>query len=373
MQTDSFTLHFSSLKDSRQSAKVHYPLFDILFLTLCAVMTGAEGWEDIEDFGVHRLDWLQKRGFFQHGIPVHDTIARVISKLEPALLQQCFIDWMNDVSTRSAGELIAIDGKTLRGSWQPGDRSSAIHMVSAFACSNSLVLGQVKTDEKSNEIRAIPELLRLLEIKGCLVSIDAMGCQKQIAQQIVDQKGDYLLAVKGNQARLHSALEKSFQHFESIERQDIEQQKSRLEGRSYQVLNAVVLPEEIKSQWPELKTIAMTSSYRMTKEQAPCFERRYFISSAELDVDQFAHACRSHWLIENQLHWVLDVSMNEDNSQIYRENAAANLASIRHMTLNMLRQDTSRKLSIPRKKRALMMDPSYLDTVIAAGIGVCKK
>ncbi|RVU31975.1 ISAs1 family transposase [Rheinheimera riviphila] len=373
MQTDSFTLHFSALKDQRQSAKVHYPLFDIIFLTLCAVMTGAEGWEDIEDFGVHRLDWLQKRGFFKHGIPVHDTIARVISQLEPALLQQCFIDWMCDVSSRTEGELVAIDGKTLRGSWQPGNRSSAIHMVSAFACSSSLVLGQVKTEEKSNEIRAIPELLRLLEIKGCLISIDAMGCQKQIAQQIIEQKGDYLLAVKGNQGRLHSALDKSFQAYESIERQDTEQQKSRLEGRSYQVLSAVVLPEDIREQWPMLKTIAVASSYRMTKDQYPSYERRYFISSAELDVDQFANACRSHWLIENQLHWVLDVSMNEDNCQIYRANAPANLASIRHIGLNMLRQDKSRKLSVPRKKRALMMDPGYLDAVLEAGIGVFKK
>lgn len=284
MQTDSFTLHFSALKDQRQSAKVHYPLFDLLFLTLCAVMT--EGWED---FGVHRLDRLQKRGFFKHGIPVHDTIARVISQLEPALLLQCFIDWMCDVSSRTEGEMVAIDGKTLRGSWQPGNRSSAIHMVSAFACSSSLVLGQVK----SNEIRAIPELLRLLEIKGCLISIDAMDSQKQIAQQIIEQKGDYLLAVKGNQGRLRSVLDKSFQAYESIERQETEQQKSRLEGRSYQVLSAVVLPEDIREQWPMLKTIALASSYRMTKDQDPSYERRYFIKSAELDVDQFANAGRS--------------------------------------------------------------------------------
>jgi len=184
MHTDSFTLHFSALEDPRQSAKVAYPLFDILFLTLCAVMTGAEG---------------------PNGIPVHDTIARVIAHLNPKKLQQCFADWMNDVTKRTDGELIAIDGKTLRGSWQPGERGSAIHMVSAFSCHSALVLGQVKTDDKSNEISAIPELLAMLELKGCLVSIDAMGCQKDIAEQIVAQGSDYLLAVKGNQRKLKIA------------------------------------------------------------------------------------------------------------------------------------------------------------------------
>jgi len=338
MHTDSFTLHFSALEDPRQSAKVAYPLFDILFLTLCAVMTGAEGWEDIEDFGVHRLSWLQKRGFFPNGIPVHDTIARVIAHLNPKKLQQ------------------SIDGKTLRGSWQPGERGSAIHMVSAFSCHSALVLGQVKTDDKSNEISAIPELLAMLELKGCLVSIDAMGCQKDIAEQIVAQGSDYLLAVKGNQRKLHHALEQSFQEFDSLSKEEVTSQKSRVEYRSYQVLNAAVLP--------------VSDSYRMTKGKKSALERRYFISSDELDVDRFAQACRGHWSIENKLHWVLDVSFDEDSCMIYREKAAANLAAIRHIALNMMRQEKSRKLSIPRKKRALMMDPDYLDTVLEAGVGV---
>lgn len=370
MHTDSFTLHFSALEDPRQSAKVSYPLFDILFLTLCAVMTGAEGWEDIEDFGVHRLSWLQKRGFFPNGIPVHDTIARVIAHLNPKKLQQCFADWMRDVTKRTEGELIAIDGKTLRGSWQPGDRGSAIHMVSAFACHSALVLGQVKTDDKSNEISAIPELLAMLELKGCLVSIDAMGCQKDIAEQIVAQGSDYLLAVKGNQRKLHHALEQSFQEFDSLSKEEVTSQKSRVEYRSYQVLHAAVLPESIQNDWPTIKTIAISDSYRMTKGKKSALERRYFISSGELDVDRFAQACRGHWSIENKLHWVLDVSFDEDSCLIYREKAAANLAAIRHIAVNMMRQEKSRNLSIPRKKRALMMDPDYLDIVLEAGVGV---
>lgn len=369
MQTDSFTIHFSALEDPRQSAKVTYPLFDILFLTLCAVMTGAEGWEDIEDFGVHRLDWLQKRGFFRDGIPVHDTIARVISQVEPKQFQQCFANWVHDICQRTDGQLIAIDGKTLKGSWQPGERGSAIHMVSAFACENSLVLGQVQTDSKSNEISAIPELLQLLELKGCLVSIDAMGCQKAIAEQLVNKEADYLLAVKSNQPKLHQALVNAFQDFESVTKEDVTKQKARLEYRSYQVLDAAVLPDSIKEQWPALKTIAMSDSYRMLKDKKSGLERRYFISSAQLDTDRFAAACRHHWHIENQLHWVLDVSLSEDNCMIYRENAAANLAVVRHLGLNILRHDKSRKLSVPRKMRALMMDEDYLDTVLEAGLG----
>jgi len=174
---DAFSLYFADLKDPRQTAKISYSLFDVMFLTLCAVIGGAEGWHDIEDFGEAHLDWLQQRGLFPNGLPVDDTIARVVSRLDPLQFQQCFLNWMHAVNARSNGTLIAIDGKVLRRSYHPQDRTSAIHMVSAFASANGVVLGQVKADAKSNEITAIPALLSLLDINGCLVSIDAMGCQ----------------------------------------------------------------------------------------------------------------------------------------------------------------------------------------------------
>lgn len=195
MSIDVFAEYFSDVTDPRQSAKVTYPLYDVLFLSICGVITGCEGWEDIEDFGRARLNWLQGLGLFKEGLPVHDTIARIISSIEPEQLQRSFISWMQKVHTLTKGEVVAIDGKTLRSSYNRENRQSAIHMVSAFATGNGVVMGQIKADTKSNEITAIPELLHLLDIKGCLIIIDAMGCQKTIAKTIINKGADYLLAV----------------------------------------------------------------------------------------------------------------------------------------------------------------------------------
>lgn len=296
MSTDIFFKHFSSIKDPRQSAKVSYPLFDIIFLTVTAVIAGCEGWEEIEDFGEARLDWFKTFGYFDNGIPVHDTIARLISRISGDQFQSCFSNWMQDVS-KCNNDIVAIDGKTLRGSYNRDDRLSTIHMVSAFATGNGVVMGQYKTNEKSNEITAIPELLSLLELNGCLVTLDAMGCQTDIAQAIVDKDADYVLAVKGKQASL---------------------------------------------------------------------EYRYYISSATLGITRFSESVRRHWDVENKLHWVLDVTMNEDACQIYRGHAAENLACIRHTSLNMLRKETTKKVSIARKRRLAAMTTDYLEKVLAA-------
>ncbi len=193
-----FIQYFSELEDPRQSSKVTYSLFDILFLTLCAIIAGAEGWSDIEEYAEGHRDWFLRHGFLKEGIPVDDTIARIISRIEPEQFSQCFIHWMQAVNTLTGGELVAIDGKTLRGSYDREDRCSTIHMVNAYACANRMVIGQVKTDSKSNEITAIPELISLLDLRGSLVSIDAMGCQTAIAGAIVGKGADYLLSVKGN-------------------------------------------------------------------------------------------------------------------------------------------------------------------------------
>ncbi|GAB3522646.1 ISAs1 family transposase [Photobacterium alginatilyticum] len=377
MSIDAFSLHFGDLKDPRQSAKISYPLFDVLFLTICAAIAGAEGWEDIEDFGEIHLDWFQDKGLFKDGLPVHDTIARIVSRLDPTEFQQCFISWMEAVSARSEGELIAIDGKVLRGSYDRESRQSTIHMVSAFGTTNGVVLGQLKTDAKSNEITAIPELIKLLDIKGCLVSIDAIACQKNIASTIVDSGGDYLLAVKGNQETLAKSIQQAL--LESVKASSlrnnvtIEQGHGRVEVREYHVLPAGELIQQFPD-WKGLKSIGVAIGYRIDKAGKESLDYRYYICSAELGLERFAAAVRGHWGIENSLHWVLDASMNEDACQIYRGNAAEIMACMRHIAINMLRAETTRKASIRRKQKIAAMSSGYLDKVLLAGFkGMSKK
>ena len=366
-----FTQFFSELKDPRQVAKIEYPFFDVVFLTVCAAIGGAQGWEDIELFGEAHLEWFQRNGLFPNGLPVHDTIARIISRIQPEQFQNAFVRWMQATSERTDGELIAIDGKTLRSSYDRDSRQSTIHMVSAFAAQNRLVLGQVKTDAKSNEITAIPELLAILDVKGCLVSIDAMGCQTAIASTIVKGGGDYLLAVKGNQPSLHSAvraaLVESMNKPLTEETVSIEKQHGRIDGREYHVLPAGALAEQFP-EWKNLKSVGVAISYRIEKMKKISMEYRYYISSAELTPEQFSSAVRGHWAIENSLHWVLDVVMNEDACQIYRGDSPQILACTRHMAQNMLRAETSRKASLRKKQQFAGMSSPYLEKVLDAGL-----
>lgn len=368
MSIDAFSQFFSVIQDPRQSAKISYPLFDILFLTLCATIAGMDGWEDIEDFGVAHRDWLQEKGLFLQGIPVHDTIARVVSSIEPEQFQDCFLKWMQAAHTHSNGDLIAIDGKVLRSSYNREDRQSTLHMVSAFATANGVVMGQVKTQDKSNEITAIPALIKLLDIKGCLVSIDAMGCQTGIAKQIVQQGGDYLLAVKGNQKSLEKAVQKALAPL--IPKSpvcEIERRHGRIEAREYYVMPAQELAINFPD-WQGLETLGVALGYRIDSKGKESLEQRYYISSAVLTPDRFADAVRGHWEIENRLHWVLDVTMSEDACQIYRGNAAELLAGTRHIALNMLRLETTKKASIRRKQKIASMNVAYLEQVILAGV-----
>ncbi|WCH53166.1 ISAs1 family transposase [Aeromonas salmonicida] len=366
-----FTQFFADIHDQRQNEKIHYAFYDVLFLTVCAVIGGAEGWEEIEDFGEIHLPWFQSKGLFKNGIPVHDTIARIISRIKPAQFQAAFIRWTNAINKQTDGALVAIDGKTLRRSYDREDRTSTIHMVSAYAAANKMVLGQLKTAAKSNEITAIPELLTLLDIKGCLISIDAMGCQTEIAKTIVEQQGDYLLAGRRNQRTVFGAVRKALapQLTQPLnqERAAIEQQHGRIEAREYHVLEAGVLASQFPD-WPGLQTIGVAVSYRTENKKKTTLDMRYFISSKLLERDEFAKAVRGHWAIENSLHWVLDVTMGEDACPIYRGDAAEILACIRHMALNMLRGETSRKASIRRKQKIAGMSSEYLEAVLTAGI-----
>ena len=238
---------------------------------------------------------------FKLGFPVHDTIARVISRLDPKAFEQCFIDWMQAVSSRTNGELIAIDGKVLRGSYNRGERRSAIHIISAFSSVNRIVLGQVKTDPKSNEITAIPELVKLLDIKGCLISIDAIACQTEIAKTIVDNGGDYLLAVKGNQVKLLTGIKEHLSIDFDATKLVFEQHHGRTEARDYHVFNSDTLSKTFP-QWKGLKTIGIAISYRLETSGKESLDYRYYISSAELTEEQFAGAVRNHWGIENSLY-----------------------------------------------------------------------
>jgi predicted transposase YbfD/YdcC len=369
LHIDSFREHFSSVGDPRQSAKVFYPLFDVLFGTLCAMIAGAKGWNEIREYVLGHHAWFIKNNLFQSGVPVDDTFARIISTVKPEAFRACFLTWMSAVHNITQGDVIAIDGKTLRGSYNRDDRSSTIHMISAYASANKLVLGQLKTDCKSNEITAIPELIKLLDLRGALVTIDAMACQTKIAKAIVEQGGDYLLAVKGNQSTLAKAVHDAF-NARRMSMPDTAQLKTelkhgRVESRTSHVLSADILEGDF-SRWSDLKTIAMIESYRTEKGKAVQLEYRYYISSKALTAEQVSTAVRAHWAIES-MHWVLDVSMQEDACQIYKNNAAENLACLRHMSLNML-QAESTKISIPNKQKRCWMKTTELEKILVAGI-----
>lgn len=360
----------SVIRDPRQESKIEHELIDILVLCILAVICGAEGWQDIEEVGRARLMWLQERGFFKNNIPVDDTIARIVSSLNPEELQACFIKWMAAVEVATDGRVVAIDGKTLRHSYDKKKRKSAIHMVSAFAAENGVVLGQKKTEEKSNEITAIPALLDLLDIKGCIVTIDAMGCQEKIAEKIISKEADYVLAVKDNQKQLHEEVADFFEtarkyafhavHYDYFE--ETHKGHGRIEVRRYWIstmLDTISNP----GRWPSLYSIGMVESERYIDGKTTV-EIRYFITSLAADAKVFANAVRKHWSIENQLHWVLDVSFREDDSRIRRDNAPEIFGVLRHVAINALRNEKTCKKGIKAKRYKATLQPDYAQTVL---------
>ena len=363
-----FMSHFSQIPEPRIERCRRHELMDILFLSICAVLCGAEGWEEIEDFGKVRLDWLRRYFPFENGIPKHDTIARVLSRLDPSALQNSFIAWINAASELTEGEVIAIDGKTIRRSFQTGNRKSAIHMVSAWACQNNIVLGQQKVNEKSNEITAIPALLELLELKGCIITIDAMGCQTAIADTIIKQGADYVLALKGNQGQLSDEVKQLFSYtgetkLKEYTVEDIDAGHGRIETRRCRQIeiNKKWLPAS--QRWSKLKTVIEITSTRDNGENSTT-EKRYYISSLALDAKRAADTVRSHWAVENKLHWVLDVTFREDESRIRRGNGAEVMSTLRRITLNLLKKNTSSKASLKRKRKIAALDEKLLTDLI---------
>jgi predicted transposase YbfD/YdcC len=367
--TATFMEHFSDLKDPRDDKNKKHQLMDILFLVIAAVISGAEGWEAIETFGEEKLEWLRKYFPFANGVPSHDCIRMVLISLSPKALQGCFARWMQAVVEVANGEVVAIDGKTLRRSFERAEGLGAIQMVSAWAKRNGVSLGQVKTDEKSNEITAIPALLALLELRGCIVTLDAMGCQREIAEKIREQGADYVLAVKKNQKELHQAIEDYFETAEGagyravpLERlEEVDSAHGRVEVRRYQLVPDLrTLPKA--EQWKDLQGIARVEGERHLGDRVST-EVRYYITSFGQDVGRLAEAVRGHWGIENSLHWVLDVTFREDDSRLRAGYGAENFAVIRHIALNLLKREPS-KGSLKRKRYKAALNNEFRSNVL---------
>jgi predicted transposase YbfD/YdcC len=334
------------------------------------VICGANNWVEIENYGHAKKEWLETFLELPNGIPSHDTLMRVFARLKPKELQQCFLDWIEAVAEITKGQVIAVDGKSLRRALERGENRGAIHMVSAWASKNRLVLGQTKVNAKSNEITAIPELLKILTIEGNIVSIDAMGCQKEIAETIIEQKGDYVLALKGNHPNLYQDVVQLFkwarqQDWKGIEHQfhqTINKDHGRIEIRRHWTMGNTEYLYGAE-QWKGLQSIGMVESERRVKEKITV-EQRYYLMSIESDAQRFAQSVRSHWGIENQLHWVLDVSFCEDSLRGCLGYSGENLAVVRHLALNLLTHESTAKGGIQAKRLKAGWDNNYLSLVL---------
>jgi predicted transposase YbfD/YdcC len=361
--------YFKQLKDPRRRHRRLHRLQDIIVIALCAVIAGAQDWQEVETFGRKRLGWLKRFLALPHGIPSHDTFERVFDRLDPQVFQACFRAWVQAVQEALTVRHVAIDGKTLRGSGSA--RLGPLHLVSAWATAQRLSLGQVAVDAKSNEITAIPALLELLDLRGALVTIDAMGCQKKIAAQVVDQGGDYLLTVKDNQEHLLADIRRAFADaceadYAGLEHDTYESQErghGRDEYRCYTVLHCTRGLRNA-ADWQGLTTIGMCYSER-TANGVRSEELRYFIGSKKASAKTYGKALRHHWGIENSLHWHLDVTFHEDDNRVSKRNAAENLALLRRLTLSLLQAHPA-KLSIAKKRFAAALDPDFLEEILQA-------
>jgi predicted transposase YbfD/YdcC len=364
--------HFAVMSDPRIDRTKRHKLIDILTIAICAVICGADSWVAIELYGCTKYEWLKTFLELANGIPSHDTFARVFAQLNPQQFQECFLNWIKSIQIRMDSEIVAIDGKTLCGSHDKSSDKSAIQMVSAWATTNKLVLGQVKVDEKSNEITAIPKLIKVLELSGCIVTIDAIGCQKEIVKLISQKNADYVITLKKNQGNLYDEVEqlfkaeigKGFQDFQHSTYKTEENGHGRHEIRHYAMLSGIQSRLDPDSVWSNFKSIGMVESVRQVDGKTTV-ETRYFISSLEDNAKKFAHCVRSHWGIENSLHWVLDVALKEDDCRIRKNNAPENFAILRQIAVNLLGKEKRVKRGIKNKQFLAAMDNKYLERVLA--------
>jgi predicted transposase YbfD/YdcC len=368
--------HFGDLADPRiDRTKDHY-LVDIVTIALCAVLCGADNWVDIETFGQAKEAWLRTFLALPNGIPSHDTFGRVFARLDPVAFQHCFLNWVKAVAPTTTGQ-VAIDGKTLRGSHDRVGGKAALHLVSAWAANSGLVLGQVAVQAKSNEITAIPALLELLAVEGCTVTIDAMGCQTAIADQIVRQGADYVLALKANQGSLYDEVQTTFaltQNNDGAELlaasydevRTVDKDHGRLEIRRIWTITdpAILAYLNPTEAWSKLQSIGMITAERRIGTDVTT-DTRYYLSSRALDAAALGRVARTHWEIENRLHWVLDVTFREDDHRTRTGHSAENFAVLRHLALNILRRDKSVRGSIATKRFKAALTEQYLARLIA--------
>lgn len=363
--------HFSDLDEPRCPGKVEHRLIDILVIAVCAVIAGAESWEDIALYGHSKLDWLRQFLALPNGVPSHDTFRRVFMLIDPDTFEVCFTAWVGALVTPGEQEVVAIDGKTLRRSFDRGRGLAAWHVVSAWASEQRLVLGQRRVDGKSNEITAIPELLKVLALENTLVTLDAMGCQKAIAQHILDRQADYLLVLKANHAQAYEAVRgycenHCFQRNATVRAtvDEFDDSHGRLVRR-----RVFACPEAARldalSDWPRLCTVLAVESIRSINGRGKVeAEIRYFLSSSAGDPQRLAQAIRRHWSIENNLHWVLDVTFREDDSRVRDPTAARNFALLRKMALNLVGQDRSSKTSLRAKRKKAAWNDAYMQQLL---------
>ena len=368
----SLAAHFAQLPDPRVRRTRRHALVDILVITVCAVICGADDWVAIARFGRAKRRWFRQFLALPHGIPSHDTFGRVFAALDPQAFHTVFLAWVQSLAELLPGDVIAIDGKTLRRTFDTAAQKAAIHMVSAWATAQGLCLGQVKTDAKSNEITAIPALLDVLALAGRIVSIDAIGCQPAIARRIRDRGGDYVLSLKANQPRLHEDIQALFTDAEAHGYRDlphtmaetVDADHGRLEVRRAWATEDLAWLSQ-RRRWPGLRSVVRVDAER-TVGLHTTRETRYFISSLPADAAHLARVVRGHWTIENGLHWVLDVAMHQDHTRIRTGHAPENLATLHHIALNLLKQEHTEKLGIKNKRLAAGWDHDYLLRVIMA-------
>ena len=371
-----FLKHFNSIADPRIERCKKHELIDILLLAISAVLSGAEGWEDIEDFGHLKLSWLKKYGAFGAGIPRHDTIARVICRLKADEIEHAFQSWISSLIGTTGADIIAIDGKTARRSFTTKDRKSALHTVSAWSCQHQLVLGQAAVDSKTNEITAIPELLTMLDIENSIITLDAMGCQQEIAKQIIKQKADYILALKGNHSGMQSELEAWWHKSEREgltksnydKYTEISSGHGRIETRTCQQLLVDKSWLAKAYRWSGLKSIIqVTAEVHDKSAGTDTTETRWYISSLDLNAEQALNAVRSHWQVES-MHWMLDMNFREDESRIRKKQGPLVFNVMRKIAMALFKRDTTKSASMARKKKMAGLDDNYRSTLLESGI-----
>ena len=361
----SITGSFKGLKDPRRTNKGNlcYPFIEIIFLVISAVISGSNDWTSIQTFGEGQLVWLRKYFPYKNGIPSHDTLGAIFSAIDNELFGKCFADWVSRLASICHGEIIAIDGKRLRGSYDTSTSKAAIHMVSAYAVEAGVCFAGVTTDKKSNEITAIPKLLNMLALKGCVVTIDAMGCQTKIVEEIIEKEADYVIAVKENQKELSEQVKKMFELYDGQSEEQTDAGHGRVEKRKCTVVEDLKF-FDVKDQWKGIKSVLKIETERFTKITGKIqTETRYYISNLNAPPQRFNDIVRRHWHIENKLHWVLDVNFNEDKSRKRKDNSPANFNVISKIAMALLEKNNEKK-SMRQKRYKAALDVKYREKVL---------